>query len=346
MAWDDFEVKNNSGNNGEGKKDQGITPPPIKLPDLKFLKGVPIYGIVLIPLILWFVVGGFYTVQQDEVGIVLRLGRINRSTESGLHFKFPPPFESVYTPKITTVKRVEIGFRIESAGPPARYSDIPAESIMLTGDENIADVDVIVQYKILKAEDYLFNVSKQEDTLHIAAEAAVREVIGAHSIDDALTEGKSQIEDEIRILLQQTMDKYSSGLLITAIKLQDVHPPEEVKSAFKDVASAREDMNRLINEAQGYKNTVIPNARGEASKIINEAQGYKEEKINHAKGDANRFTALLKEYRKAQGVTRERLYLEAMEEVLKDADKYIVPEKGGTIPLLHLGDKDMNKVKP
>ncbi|HAP67464.1 MAG TPA: FtsH protease activity modulator HflK [Nitrospinae bacterium] len=306
--------------------------PKINLPKLKLSASLIILGIV----ILWFVFGGYYIVEPDEKGVVLRFGSYVRTTDPGFHLKFPPPIERVYTPKVTEVKRTEVGFRIEDPGPPARYRDALEESLMLTGDENIIDLDVVAQYKIIDPVKYLFNVRGPSATVKAAAEAAIREIIGKYKIDEALTEGKFMIQEETRALLQKILDRYDSGLQIIAFQLQDVHPPQQVRDSFKDVASAMEDKNRLINESHGYRNSVIPEARGKVSQIIKVAQGYKEERINHAKGDAEKFTSILQEYRKARDVTRKRLYIETMEEVLTGIDKYIVEGKSGVLPLLPL----------
>ena len=330
MAWqDDFQMKRGPG--GQYEMPQ-FKLPKINLPKLKLSASLIILGIV----ILWFVFGGYYIVEPDEKGVVLRFGSYVRTTDPGFHLKFPPPIERGYTPKVTEVKRTEVGFRIEDPGPPARYRDALEESLMLTGDENIIDLDVVAQYKIIDPVKYLFNVRGPSATVKAAAEAAIREIIGKYKIDEALTEGKFMIQEETRALLQKILDRYDSGLQIIAFQLQDVHPPQQVRDSFKDVASAMEDKNRLINESHGYRNSVIPEARGKVSQIIKVAQGYKEERINHAKGDAEKFTSILQEYRKARDVTRKRLYIETMEEVLTGIDKYIVEGKSGVLPLLPL----------
>jgi len=273
----------------------------------------------------------------DEQGIVLRFGRLNRVASSGLNYHFPYPFETVYTPKVTEVKRVEIGFRTIDPGPPARYSDKIHESLMLTGDENLVDLDVIVQYRIVDAAKFLFNVRDPHETVRLSSEAAVRQVIGSKPIDEALTTGKGVIQVETLKTIQEILDRYESGLRIVAVQLQDVTPPKEVVQAFKDVASAREDKNRLINEAQGYRNQVIPEARGKVAEIVRQAEAYRETKIRQARGDANRFLASLQEYKKAPEITRKRLYLEMMRDVMPTVDKVIMGEEGsGVIPILPL----------
>ncbi|MFQ5560221.1 MAG: FtsH protease activity modulator HflK [Nitrospinota bacterium] len=332
MVWDEFDPKKQQQGGGDFK------PPEIKIPKMNLPNfNFPGYLLILVPVLLWFVTGGYFIVQPDEEGVVIRFGEVNRKTQPGFHIKFPPPIEKVYLPKITEVKREEIGFRIESTGPPARYRDIPAESLMLTGDENIVDIDVVVQYRIVDSINYLFKVVKPRLTLHAAAESAIREIIGSHTIDEALTEGKYEIQGEIKKLLQEILSKYETGLEVSAVQLQDVHPPKQVIGAFKDVASAREDKNRYINEAEGYRNALIPQARGEAAKIIKEAQGYKLEKIDRSKGDSLRFLSLMREYEKAEEVTKQRLYIETVEEVLPGFEKYIIENPGGVLPLLSLG---------
>jgi membrane protease subunit HflK len=202
---------------------------------------------------------------------------------------------------------------------------------MLTGDENIVDCEIIVQYKIKDAPNYLFNVRDIMDTMRDAAESALRHVIGKHLIDEALTEGKHEIQVETQEVLQKILDRYEFGLLVVAVQLQDVHPPQDVVQSFKDVASAKEDKNKLINLAQGYRNDVIPKTRGQGEKILREAEAYKEERINMAQGDVERFLKVLREYRKAKEVTARRLYLETIEKILPGVKKVIAKTgDGGT----------------
>jgi membrane protease subunit HflK len=214
---------------------------------------------------------------------------------------------------------------------------------MLTGDENIVDAEVIVQYKIKDAGDYLFNVKDPEGTLRDAAEASIRLVIGQNTIERVLTVGKHEIQEQIATMLQDVMDRYDSGILITAVKLQDVSAPKPVIAAFKDVASAREDKNRLINQAKGYQEDVIPKARGEAERIIREAEAYKEKRIREAEGEAARFRKILQEYRKAKLVTKKRLYLETMEGILPHIRKVVIDKRSGNILNLLPIDKILSK---
>lgn len=304
-----------------------------------FFKGKR-YGvrIIFIGIALLWLASGIYIVSPAEQGVVRRFGKMVRITSPGLRYRLPWPIEKVDTPRVTEVKRIEVGFRTVDPGPPARYRFIPVESLMLTGDENIVDCQIIVQYKIKDPADYLFNVKDLKGTLHDASEVALRQVIGNSDIDDALTVGKLRIQQEIRELLQRIMDGYESGLLITEVKLQTVRPPKEVEAAFKDVVSAREDRERLIYEAKGYQEDIIPKTKGRAAEVLREAEAYREERIKRAQGDAGKFLAILKEYEKAKDVTRERLYLETMEEILPNIKKVIIDSKvgGGLLQLLPL----------
>ena len=304
----------------------------ISVPDKLLSMGV--FPIIVITIVIWLLLG-LYSVGPDEVGVVQRFGKYDRVVGSGLNYHFPYPIETVKTPKVTEVKRIEIGFRTVGKN---QYRTIEQESLMLTGDENIVDAELIVQYKIKEPIDYLFNFIGPELTLREASEASLRTVIGRHNIDEALTSGKFMIQEETKELLQITLDKYETGVIVVAVQLQDVSPPKQVIDAFKDVASAKEDKNRMINEAEGYRNDIIPKARGEAQAMIREAEGFRESRIKRAEGDVAKFKAIVKEYVKAKDVTKERLYLEAMEEILPGIDKYIVPngEGGNLLNLLNL----------
>ena len=302
----------------------------VQIPDLNF-KIVPILGMVLI---LWLLTG-VYMVGPDEVGVVRTFGEYTRVAQSGLNYHFPYPIETVNTPKVTEVKRIEIGFRTLRNG---QYRTIEKESLMLTGDENIVDAEMIVQYKIKDPVEYLFNIVEPVLTVREAAEASLRTVVGRNKIDETLTTGKFTIQEETKDQLQSILDNYQSGIHIVAVQLQDVSPPKEVIGAFKDVASAKEDKNRMINQAEGYRNDVIPKARGEAEAMIRDAEGFKQSRIKRSEGDAAKFTTILKEYRKAKSITEKRLYLETMEKVLPDIEKIIVPDKdsGNMLNLLNL----------
>ena len=299
-------------------------------------------------MVLWLL-SGIYIVRQGERGVVRRFGRVVRVTEPGPHYHLPQPIEKVDRVKVEKVRRIEIGFRTVSPGPPARYKFMPKESLMLTGDEQIVDAQISVQYKV-KADEpkqFLFNVRGLESpqgALIDAAEVALRQVVGKRPIDDVLIAEKVHVENDIRELLQKIIDRYEAGVRITAVKLQTVQPPKEVEKAFRDVVSAKEDKERLIKEADGYREDVLPKARGQAEKMVLEAEAYKEERIKRAQGDADRFLAVLKEYDKAKDVTRRRLYLETMEQILPGIRKFVIdPEVGGNVlqflPLEKGGEK-------
>tara|TARA_Y100001978_G_C23646863_1_gene411258 strand:- start:143 stop:1099 length:957 start_codon:yes stop_codon:yes gene_type:complete len=302
----------------------------IQIPDFNFKITPVVIGVIL----LWLATG-IYIVGPDEVGVVRTFGKYTRVVQSGLNWKFPAPIEVVNTPKVTEVKRIEIGFRTLKNG---QYRQVEKESLMLTGDENIVDAEMIVQYKIKDPVAYLFRIVGPELTVREAAEASLRTVVGRNKIDETLTTGKFTIQEETKNQLQSILDNYNSGIHVVAVQLQDVSPPKEVIGAFKDVASAKEDKNRMINQAEGYRNDVIPKARGEGEAMIRDAEGFKESRIKRAEGDAVKFTTILKEYRKAKNITEKRLYLETMEKVLPDIEKIIVPDKnsGNMLNLLNL----------
>ena len=302
----------------------------IEIPEFNF----KITPVIFAGIVLWLLTG-VYIVGPDEVGVVRTFGEFTRVTQSGLNWKFPAPIETANTPKVTEVKRIEIGFRSLKNG---QYRTVEKESLMLTGDENIVDAEMIVQYKIKDPVSYLFKIVEPELTVRTAAEASLRTVVGRNKIDETLTTGKFTIQEETKLQLQAILDKYDSGIHVVAVQLQDVSPPKEVIGAFKDVASAKEDKNRMVNQAEGYRNDVIPKARGEAEAMIRDAEGFRDSRVKRAEGDAAKFTTILKEYNKAKTITEKRLYLETMEKVLPNIEKIIVPDKdsGNMLNLLNL----------
>ena len=311
----------------------------VEIPEFNF-KITP----VLIGILVVWLLTGIYIVGPDEVGVIRTFGEYTRVTQSGLNWKFPSPIETANTPKVTEVKRIEFGFRSLKNG---QYRTVEKESLMLTGDENIVDAEMIVQYKIKDPVQYLFNIVEPELTVREAAEASLRTVVGRNKIDETLTTGKFTIQEETKIQLQNILDKYESGIHVVAVQLQDVSPPKEVIGAFKDVASAKEDKNRMINQAEGYRNDVIPKARGEAEAMIRDAEGFKESRVKRAEGDATKFTTILKEYNKAKSITEKRLYLETMEKVLPGIEKIIIPDKdsGNMLNLLNLNPNQIKRVQ-
>jgi membrane protease subunit HflK len=330
MDWEQWQQK---------REGQGKPPDFDKVVDnLKQFRGRLPSGYILVAVIvvIWLL-SGIFIVAPDEVGVVKRFGAYNRTTESGPHYHLPYPIESVLRPKVTQIQRFEIGFRTVNPGPPPQYRSVTDESLMLTGDENIVDVQFIVQFKIRNATNFLFKVEDPAKTVKDATEAAMREVIGENKVDEVLTAGKFKIQNDTATKLQEILDIYESGFEIVGVQLNEVHPPQEVRAAFKDVASAREDQNRFINEAEGYANDIIPKAKGRAAQLVRQAEAFREEKIKRAQGEASRFLSVLAEYRKAKDVTRKRLYLETMEQIVAKANKFLLdPEKQSVLPLLPL----------
>ena len=293
--------------------------------------------ILIVAVVVWFATG-IFIVDPEEQGVIKRFGEETNVVGPGPHYHLPKTIETVQIEPVTSVRRLEIGFRTIQIGPPAKYRRVLKESLMLTGDENIIDVQSIVQYRISNLENYLYSLTNPDETVKSAAESAMREVIGDTTVTEALTVGKGIIEETTARLLQQTMNSYKGGIKIENVKLQDVHPPDEVKEAFKDVVSAREDREKMINDAEGYRNNLVPKARGEAAQIINNAKAYAKEKILVATGETERFNMVYAEYVKAKDITRERILLETMASVLPKVNKVIADKElgGNVLPFLPL----------
>lgn len=290
------------------------------------LRQMPLRGIRALVIVLAAVIlvwQGTFIVAPDEEGVVKRFGDVVRSAGPGPHLKIPF-IETVERPKVEKLHRIEVGFRTDRQG---RQQMVPKEALMLTGDENILAVEFIVQYKIKNAKDYLFRVDEIEETIGKAAEASMREVIGKSKIDEALTAGKAQIQQDTQTLLQRILDQYQAGVQVAAVQLQDVDPPEAVVAAFKDVASAKEDREKLINQAQGYRNDIIPRAKGEAAQVVNQAKGNAQARVARAEGEATRFVKTLKEYEQAKEIISKRIYIETMESVMAGVEKVIIDGK-------------------
>ena len=360
---DDFKGRGGSpwgsppgGGNGSGR---GPTPPDIDaiIRDIqkkinKFLPGgsksggKPI-GLILIILLFVWLASGLYRVLPDEQGVVIRFGKFIKTTQPGLNYHIPFPVESVETPKVTKVNRMDIGFRSErdsgfSSG--GGVADVPQESLMLTGDENIVNIDFSVFWVIKDAGKFLFEIQDPEGTVKAAAETAMREVIAKSRIQQILTEGRAKIENETQEIIQSILDEYNSGIQVTQVQTQKADPPDQVIDAFRDVQAARADMERSKNEAEAYANDVIPRARGEAAKIMQAAEAYKQKVVAASEGEASRFISIFNEYDKAKEVTQERMYLETMEKVLADIEKVIIEKNAGSgvvpyLPLPELGKK-------
>ena len=297
-----------------------------------------IFGLIIL-VVIW-ALSGLYRVLPDEQGVVLRFGKFVNTTQPGLNYHFPFPIESVLTPKVTKVNRMDIGFRSErdSGFSSGGVADVPEESLMLTGDENIVNIDFSVFWVIKDAGNFLFKIQDPEGTVKAAAETAMREVIARSNIQPILTEGRSVIETETQEIIQKILDEYTSGIQITQVQTQKADPPDQVIDAFRDVQAARADMERSKNEAEAYANDVIPRARGEAQKILQAAEAYKKEVVAKAEGEASTFLAIYNEYAKAKQVTQERMFLETMETVLGDINKIIIDKNSGSgvVPYLPL----------
>jgi membrane protease subunit HflK len=290
-------------------------------------------------LVLWCL-SGFYIVDEGRRGVETRFGAYTATTEAGLNWRFPSPIDQVEVVDVQNVQVVEVGYR---SGGRQGAGSVPREALMLTKDENIVDIRLAVQYLVKDAKDYVFNVLNPGATLKQVTEAALRGVIGHSKMDFVLTEGRSEIVAEIQTEIQKVLDTYTSGIMITSVNLQDAQPPEQVQGAFEDAIKAREDKERYINEAHAYANEVVPVARGAASRKTQEAEAYKERVIARSTGEVSRFSQLLTEYKKAPKVTRQRMYLESMEEVLSKTSTVMVDVKGGNnllyLPLDKLGNR-------
>ncbi|HTZ77187.1 MAG TPA: FtsH protease activity modulator HflK [Stellaceae bacterium] len=293
--------------------------------------------VLAIVLLLWLA-SGFYRVLPDEEGIVLRFGAFERRAFPGLNYHLPSPIETVYTPKVTRVNRLDVGYR-PSERAQNRVPQVPEEALMLTGDENIVDINFFVLWRIKEAKDYLFNIADPEQTVKAAAESAMREVIGHTDIAKALAPGRAAIEQEAQKLLQDMLDSYHSGIEVTELRLEKVDPPPQVIDSFRDVQSAKIDYTRLQNEADAYQNDVVPRAQGDAARLVQEAEAYKQQVVKQAEGDAQRFISVYNAYKQAPDITARRLYIETMQDVLKNSNKIILDRAAtasGVVPYLPL----------
>jgi membrane protease subunit HflK len=344
---------------GSGPQSQGPTPPDLeeilrrgqdKL--RRFMPGGNLGGrgialLVLGALVLWGF-SGFFRVEPDELGVVLRFGKVVREVQPGLNYHLPYPVEAVLTPKALRVNKIDIGMRqIDDTRRGHSMRDVPEESLMLTGDENIVDVDFSVLWKVKPTGvgDYLFNIQNPEGTVKAVAESAMREAIGRSDIQPILTGARQTIENAVQELMQKTLDHYGAGIFIQQVQLQKVDPPAQVIDAFRDVQAARIDFERAQNEAQTYANRVVPEARGKVAQITQSAEAYRQQTVAEATGQTSRFLQIYEQYKKAPDVTRQRMYLETMERVLGSTDKIILDSgTGGVVPYLPLNE--LNKSWP
>jgi membrane protease subunit HflK len=300
--------------------------------------------------VLWLSTG-FYTIQPDEEGVVMTLGKYSRTSYPGLSYKLPDPIESITKVSVTRVNKEEVGFRSAGKRITTRAELIEntvfSESQMLTTDENIVDINFEVQWQISSAKDYLFNVRDLmgENTVKTVAESAMREVIGLTKVSDVLAEERSKIESMAKISMQAMLDNYQMGVRVMRVQLLRVDPPQEVIDAYRDVQNAKQDKEREINQAYAYRNDIIPRARGEAEKILQEAAAYKYKVEAEATGEANRFSHIYDEYRSAKEVTRKRMYIEALEETLMNVDKILIEKSASNQLLPHLSVNDFKTKK-
>jgi len=333
---------------GSGPQHSGPTPPDLE----EFLRrsqdklrtvlpggnlgGKGLSLIVLAAVFFWGA-SGFFRVDPDELGVVLRFGQYVRDAKPGLNYHLPYPIETVLTPKVTRVNRIDIGMRQRRG---TTVQDVPEESLMLTGDENIVDVNFTALWLIKPdgAGDYLFNIQQPEGTVKAVAESAMREVIGRSKLEAILTSARQSIETEVQMLMQQVLDRYGSGVQITQVQMQKVEPPAGVIASYRDVQAARANLEQAQNEAQAYANKVVPEAKGKAAQITQSADAYREQAVAEAKGATSRFLKIYDEYKKAPEVTRQRLYLETMERLFGGTDKIIVDQGSGSgvVPYLPL----------
>ena len=299
--------------------------------------------LIIILLLAGWAITGFYRVNPQQQGVVLRFGEWVRTTSPGLHYHLPSPIETVLTPEVTRDNRLEIGFR-DIAGRSTSRRDIADESQMITGDENIVDIDFVVFWRIADAGAYLFNLADPDETIKVAAEAVMREIIGQTAIQTVLTEGRENVQVSVRQKLQELLDEYKAGIRVREVQLLAVDPPSDVIDAFNDVQRARQDRDRLKNEAEAFRNDIVPRARGEAAKLVAEAEAYAQEVVARAEGDASRFDQVYEAYKVNPEVTKERIYIETIEGVYSNIEKIIIDdENGGVVPYLPLQELTRGK---
>ena len=306
-------------------------------------------GIIAALIIFAWMATGFYVVDEGEQALVIRFGKYERTAFTGLNYHLPSPIEQIIKEKVATLRKEEIGFRTNSSSvysdkySNANNAQVMQESLMLTGDQNIVEINFITQWKIANLKDFVFNIDNTRDTVRSAAESAMREIIGNTPIDRAITDGRSSIEIETKILLQKILDSYQSGVEITTLKLLKSDPPAEVIDAFRDVQTAKTDKEREINRALAFHNEVIPKARGEAAQILLESEGYEKEVVERATGESGRFNLVYNQYKVSKDITKKRIYLESMDSLLQGMDKIIIDNQKGTVPYLPLTQLDKGK---
>jgi membrane protease subunit HflK len=352
MPWSNQSGGNGSGNRPRGPWGQGPLGGGSRPPDLEELlrrvqeslrrylptggMGPGGWAVAGLAVVFLWLVSGFYIVSPYEQGVVLQFGKFVRHTAPGVNYHLPWPIETAYTPEVTRQQQVNIGYKI-SPDSPSQSEDVADESYMLTGDENIVDINFTVYWQIKDANSYLFNVENPDLTVKAVAESAMREVVGQDHMDLILTSDREQIQVKVKRLMQKTLDSYSAGIWVTDVTMQKAEPPDEVRAAYLDVQSALADQDRKRNEAEAYANQKIPQARGQAAQIVQDAEAYRQQVIAEASGSAKRFLSVYQEYKKAPEVTRRRIYLETMSQVLAPMNKIIVDDAAkGVVPYFQL----------
>jgi membrane protease subunit HflK len=301
-------------------------------------------GASIVVLGLWLLTG-VYVILPAEQGLVMRFGQYVDNIGPGLHLRLPYPIEVVLRPNVEKENQVHVGFLKETDESDAPSIDVSAESIMLTGDENVVDLDFDVFWKVADAEKFQFEVKDVDKTIKAVAESAMREVVGRNKIETVQTEGRVIVQQDVQKLMQKTLDSYNAGVNITRVNLLKVDPPAQVIDAFRDVQAARADQEKRRNEAQKYQNTIVPQARGEAAKIVQDAEAYKQKSITEAQGEAQRFISILDQYRNAKQVTRERMYIETMQKVLGSTNKIVIENKSGIIQYLPMPMPELRRTQ-
>ena len=347
MAWND-----NQGNNQPPDLDEVITKFKEKLANIGMknnngggvsMPSAKIFKVVIALILIIWLASGFYIIDTGERGVILRFGKLQQEINAGPHWHIPYPIETKTVVKVDEVRSEKIGFRSINRNNRQIIGNVSSESLMLTKDENIIDAKFEVQYKIKNAANYLFNVAQPNETLKQISESVIRLIVGRNAMDYIITDGRSdvvaQIESEVQILL----DEYKTGLQVTSVNMSDAQAPEQVQAAFSDVVKAREDKTRLINEAETYANGILPQARGEAARMLEEAKAYESKIISKAEGDTSRFSQIRIQYKKSPDITKERMYLEAMEDILSNTSKIVVDNNSNNIMYLPLDKLGINR---
>jgi membrane protease subunit HflK len=317
QLWRDFNQRLNKLFNGRGGGrggDGGGTPGDARGASISA-------GIVALVMFFLWLVSGFFIVQEGQTGVVLTFGKLSHSTPPGFNWRWPYPIQAHETVNVSQVRTVEVGYRSNVRNKLAR------ESLMLTDDENIIDIQFAVQYRLKNATDWVFNNREQEETVKQVAETAIREIVGKNKMDFVLYEGREKIAFDTNGLMQQILDRYRTGVMVTNVTMQAVQPPEQVQASFDDAVKAGQDRERQKNEGQAYANDVVPRARGAASRLLQESEGYRSRVIANAEGEASRFTKILAEYQKAPSVTRDRMYIEVMQQIFASTTKVMIDTK-------------------